>query len=189
MLTVLQKKEMEFLIGRYSLRFSSTGPVQLPQPEEAIDEDPRLADEARIRQRLGIHSLIRRADFVDDSNEVTSPAPNIQARSSAIRHTLSLQQQERRSQTAASAINRGPQRAIGTHNTRAIAAEPAKANLYQRQNENGVAGNSSSEPASYDEEQLDQSSDGMRFAFNPWMGWPETLETYGFPQGVDDDYF
>jgi hypothetical protein len=60
---------------------------------------------------------------------------------------------------------------------------------HQQQQQNGVAGVPSNDLASYDEEQPDQSSDGMRFAFNPWMGWPETLETYGFPQGVDDDYF
>ncbi|EXJ89661.1 hypothetical protein A1O3_02728 [Capronia epimyces CBS 606.96] len=184
------KKEMEFVIGRYASRFNATGSLLLPQPEEAIDEDPRQADEARIRQRLGIHSLIRRADFVDDSNEVTSPAPNFQARSSAIRHTLSVQQPERRSQRTSSVIYRAPQRTLGTHGTtpsRNNAADSAKSRSYQQQN--NVAGNANNEPASYAEERPDQSSDEMRFAFNPWMGWPETLETYGFPQGVDDDYF
>ncbi|KAL2404589.1 hypothetical protein ABEF93_006148 [Exophiala dermatitidis] len=180
------KKEMELLIARYSTRFNASGSAQLPQPEETIDEDPRLADEARIRQRLGIHSLIRRADFVDDSNEVTSPAPTIQPRASAIRHTLSTEQ-ERRSQRTSSAANRalpntGSAQVNQPNGTSSVTPRPYPV-------PNGIAATANNEPASYDEEPPDQSSDGMRFAFNPWMGWPETLETYGFPQGVDDDYF
>src|SRR6201999_92078 len=70
------KRELEMLIVRHSSENSSTAGVQLPPPEEIVEDHlSRLADEARTRQRLAIHSLIGRADFVDDSNEVTTPAP------------------------------------------------------------------------------------------------------------------
>ncbi|OAL34644.1 hypothetical protein AYO20_06061 [Fonsecaea nubica] len=175
------KKELEMLIARHSSQNTSTG-IQLPHPEEILEDHlSRLADEARTRQRLAIHSLIGRADFVDDSNEVTSPAPPRDNNSNGI-STASLRSQRQRPPRNTMTVKPNPQ-ILRSQSVPGV-SQTGQSKQPDRVNEGG-----SGEPTNYALEDQGQWLDGMRLAFNPWMGWPETLETYGFSQDLDDEYF
>ncbi|KIW99878.1 uncharacterized protein Z518_10806 [Rhinocladiella mackenziei CBS 650.93] len=171
------KKEMEMLIAQHSSKVTSNNTLLVSPREDGMgDDDSKIRDEARARQRLAIHSLVRRADFVDDSNEVTSPAHTHVHRSpakarqkvSSVRNML-IEPPARRNitpvgilESSQNALNQGPR--ITEENNRG-------------------------ESTRNEESESDQWMDGMRFAFNPWMGWSETLEAYGFSQDMDGDYF
>ncbi|ETI28413.1 hypothetical protein G647_00862 [Cladophialophora carrionii CBS 160.54] len=175
------KRELELLIARHSSESSANPGIQVPPPEEVLEGHlSRLADEARTRQRLAIHSLIGRADFVDDSNEVTSPAPPGEYPSATV--NAGARPQRQRSIRNNPNVKVAPQ-VLRSHSLlgAAHAAQPKQAN----QGVEPVI----NEPTNYAQEDQNQWLDGMRLAFNPWMGWPETLETYGFTQDLDDDYF
>lgn len=176
------KKELDMLIARHSSQGIAPGGVQLPPPEEVLEGHlSRLADEARTRQRLAIHSLIGRADFVDDSNEVTSPAPPSELPSANTLNASARPQRQRLGRGNAN-VKTAPQ-VLRSHGLLGAgqAAQPKQANRTVE-----AVG---SEPTNYAQDDQGQWLDGMRLAFNPWMGWPETLETYGFTQDLDDDYF
>jgi hypothetical protein len=178
------KRELESLIKRHSSQNSAAAGVQLPPPEEVLDTHlSRLADEARTRQRLAIHSLIGRADFVDDSNEVTTPAPpSDHPIHNPLDPVARLQHKQR---TVRTNINvRAAPQILRSQSMRA-AADAAQLKPATDPIVEGVT----NEPTNYAQEDQNQWLDGMRLAFNPWMGWPETLDTYGFTQDHDDDYF
>lgn len=173
------------LIAWNSSQGNPNASLQLPQPEEDIGEDEsRLADEARTRQRLAIHSLIRRAEFVDDSNEVTSPAPPSEPRPPTSTNSLLKRLQQR---TVQRGVQESPNSKGSPQNTRPPTAVETTRPLPQEQSDR-AAEVPSNEPTNLAEADQSQWLDGMRFAFNPWMGWPETLETYGFSHDLDDDY-
>ena len=177
------KRELEMLIVRHSSENTTAPGVQLPPPEEILEGHlSRLADEARTRQRLAIHSLIGRADFVDDSNEVTTPAPPTEHHPNGV---LAAATKSQRSQRF---IRSNPNAKAGPHVLRSHSFSAGALVTDPKQLEQGgeVGAN---EPTNYSQEDQNQWLDGMRLAFNPWMGWPETLETYGFTQALDDEYF
>lgn len=175
------KRELEMLIARHSSENITSSGVQLP-PEDVLENHlSRLADEARTRQRLAIHSLIGRADFVDDSSEVTSPAPPGEYTNSTV--NAGARPQRQRSTRRNPNIKVAPQ-ILRSHSSRFGAAQAPLAKEADRLVEPVI-----NEPTNYAQEDQNQWLDGMRLAFNPWMGWPETLETYGFTQELDDEYF
>ena len=170
-LTYCKRQELETLIARYSSRFNSTSTEQLPRPEDGLEDE----GDVRTGQRLAIHSLVRRADFVDRSNETTAPSSTTEFQSSASPQTFS--------RVAARFVGKHTGQTIETTST----LEVAKATSHNQSNV--FSEDLGNERASYDRENSGESVDGMRFAFNPWMGWSETLEGYGFTQNLDDDYF
>ena len=176
------KRELEMLIARNSSEHDTHGGVQLPPPEDVLDSHlSRLADEARTRQRLAIHSLIGRADFVDDSNEVTTPAPPSEIIPNG---TLGAGGRTNRQRSIRSISNiKAAPHMLRSHS--ALGAAPA---MLAKQTDPAVE-SIGNEPTNYALGDQTQWLDGMRMAFNPWMGWPETLETYGFTQALDDEYF
>ena len=176
------KKELEMLIARHSSETSTSVGIQLPPPEEVLEDHlSRLADEARTRQRLAIHSLIGRADFIDDSNEVTSPAPPGEPHSNGSANGVARAQWQRFARGNAN-VKAAPH-ILRSHNL------SGAGQTTQPKQSAGVVEAVSNEPTNYAQDDQGQWLDGMRLAFNPWMGWPETLETYGFSQDLDDDYF
>lgn len=178
-LTCPQKKELEMLIARHSTMHSTNAGLQLLQPEEDVgDDESRLAAAARVRQRLAIHSLLRRAEFVDDSNEVTSPAPASEQRPSTNSSSRLQQQPETRNNSNANPDSRNE-----------VSSNIFEPNGMPYEKSNTAAVSTEKEPSYYLEEDQGRWSEEMRIAFNPWMGWPETLETYGFSQDLDNDYF
>ena len=177
------KRELEMLIARNSSESNANAGVQLPPPEEVQDGHlSRLADEARTRQRLAIHSLIGRADFVDDSNEVTTPRPPSEHH---VNGTVSAGARPLRQQRS---IRSNPNLKTAPHVLRSHSFLGATQGTDPKQSVAGVE-TVSNEPTNYAQDGQNQWLDGMRLAFNPWMGWPETLETYGFTQALDDEYF
>ncbi|KAJ9608857.1 hypothetical protein H2200_006628 [Cladophialophora chaetospira] len=175
------KRELEMLIARNSSENIANSAVQVPSEEVLEGHLSRLADEARTRQRLAIHSLIGRADFVDDSNEVTSPAPPGEYPSSTVNAgERPLRQRLIRSNPN---VKVAPQ-IFRTHGSLIGVTQSPQPKQTDQLIEPMI-----NEPTNYAQEDQNQWLDGMRLAFNPWMGWPETLETYGFTQDLDDDYF
>jgi hypothetical protein len=176
------RRELEMLIARHASDSDNNGGVHLPQPEEVLNSHlSRLADEARTRQRLAIHSLLGRADFIDDSNEVTSPAPASASPSNGA--------------SPASRPQRQPPKQVRVQDHVRAASHVLRSNLIgnappgPQLKQARLIETVPSEPTNYAQDDQGQWLDGMRLAFNPWMGWPETLETYGFSQELDDDYF
>jgi hypothetical protein len=177
------KRELEMLIARHSSESNENAGVQLPPPEDVQEGHlSRLADEARTRQRLAIHSLIGRADFVDDSNEVTTPQPPTDHHPNGALSVAARPQRQQRSIRSNTNLKTAP------HILRSHSFGGAAQAMDPKQSDSGVEV-VSNEPTNYAQDDQNQWLDGMRLAFNPWMGWPETLETYGFTQALDDEYF
>jgi hypothetical protein len=71
---------MEKLITQYSSQIAYRGREASSDLEDGQAE--RLSQTAKSRQRLAIHSLVRQADFVDNSGDIASPSSTLDIRSS-----------------------------------------------------------------------------------------------------------
>lgn len=155
----------------------------LRQPiEKSVNSEE--SQQARIRQQLAIHSLIRQANFESGDGDygvtVTGVKPSTAPEGGA---PAGFDQ----------AVLSGTPVAEGLqHAERAMTAKSRTTEQQQRCSHEAAAMRTQNpivEPIWPDSHGPSESQNTMGLAFNPWMGFSESLESYGLTLSLDEDYF
>ncbi|KEF60743.1 uncharacterized protein A1O9_02304 [Exophiala aquamarina CBS 119918] len=179
-------KEIDDTITRCSCEWTGTGTLEL-QDIEASNEDYE-ATQGRIRRQLAIHSLIRQANFEGDCHDGTRS----EIRRSNVEFQLSTMPQNQSTLTALPAREIatpfGMARVEDSQGAGEIATVEEQSGHIQSESgsEKRTMPNVSTPHENHNREEW---RNDMQAVFNPWMGFSESLESYGLALSLEDDYF
>ncbi|KIW33394.1 uncharacterized protein PV07_00247 [Cladophialophora immunda] len=181
-------KDLDTIITRYSCEWG-TEPGPPPQRAEATGEDDE-ATQTRTRQQFAIHSLFRQANFDGDSNHDTIIS---ETTPSMVEFQLATMPQIRSrllvpagsgAATPPGGLPHGDLQNSGSEMTPEqqqaghLQADPAP-----------TRPNTLADPMLDYDRSCEELENDMQLVFNPWMGFSESLESYGLTLTLDEDYF
>lgn len=155
---------------------STPDTLKVTESDDLEEYPSDISQDASSRQKLAIHSLLLRADFVDDSDQIAESSFNPKLDVSKSSNTRSRVGKDPSIMTSAFGQTDDLILLDGTPEN------VARSTWNHQQGYNtGMM---------YTDVELFSSSsqEPINLLYNPWMGFPETADLYGFSDSIDEEY-